>query len=68
MLTKHTEYKYETPYMGPFIIKQYFINGMAKLPGSEKRITYNIHSIKPYKYDTKVEDIGSKNMSDDVNI
>ena len=30
--------------------------------------TYNIRCIKPYKSDTKIEDINPKNMSDDVNI
>ena len=29
MLTKHTAYGYETPYMGPFVIKRCFINVMV---------------------------------------
>ena len=32
------------------------------------KITCNIGRIKPYKYDTKVEDFNSKNMYDAVNI
>ena len=31
MITKHTAYNYETPYMGPFLITQCFINGTVKL-------------------------------------
>ena len=68
MLTKHTAYKYETPYMGPFVITQCFTNGMVKLQCGATQIAYNIRCIEPYKFDAKVEDISSKNMSDDVNI
>ena len=32
------------------------------------QITYNIYIIKPFKYDTKVEDFNSKNIYDAVNI
>ena len=32
------------------------------------KIKYNICCIKPYKFDAKVEDSSSKNISDDVNI
>ena len=31
-------------------------------------LKYNIYHINPYKYDTNVEDISSKTISDDVNI
>ena len=31
ILTKHTAYKYEIPYMGPFVRAQCFTNGMVKL-------------------------------------
>ena len=61
--TKHTAYKFEMPHTGPFLITQYFTNVTVKL-----QMTYNIRCIKPYKYDTKVEDYSSKNMFDDVNI
>ena len=31
MLTKHTAYKYETPYKGPFVITQYFTKRTVNL-------------------------------------
>ena len=68
MLTKHTIYKYETPYKGPFVITQCFTNGAVHLQHGAVQIKYNIRRIKPYKSDTKVEDYSSKNMYDDVNI
>ena len=52
IITKHTAYKYETPYTGPFVITQYFTNGTVKLQHFTTRRTYNIRCIKPYKYDT----------------
>ena len=68
MLTKHTAYKYETPYMVTFVIKKYFANGTVKLQNGATQNKYNIHCIEPYKYDTKVEYSSSKNMSGDVRI
>ena len=68
MLNKHNAYKYETPYMGPFFITRCFTNITVNLQCGVIQITYNIHRIKPYKYDTNVEDINPKNMCDDVNI
>ena len=68
MLTKHTIYKYETPYTGPFMITQCFTNGTVKLQCGAIQITYNIHHIKTYKPDTKVEDSNSIIMYDTVNI
>ena len=68
MLTKHTAYKYEIPYTGPFLITRCFINGRVKLKNGETKIMHNIHIIKPYKSDTKVEAYSSNNMLDDVNI
>ena len=68
MLNKHTAYKYERPYTGPFLITQCFINGTVNLQCGMKKIRYNIRRIKQYKSDTKVEDISSKNMSDNVRI
>ena len=53
---------------GPFVITKYFSNGMANLQCGAIKIKYNICRINPYKSDTKVEDISSKNMSDDVSI
>ena len=67
MLTKHTAYKYGTPYTGPFVIAQYFTNGTEILQFDTIQIKYNIHCIKPYKSDTKVEDSSSKRLYDYVN-
>ena len=68
MITKHTEYKYETTNMGTFLITQCFTNGTVSLKFGTIEIKYNIRHIKPYNSDTKVEDSSSKNMYDDVNI
>ena len=68
MRTNHTEYKYETLFKVPFIITQCFTNGKMNLQYGTKQIMYNIHHIKPYKSDTKIEDSNSINMSDDVRI
>ena len=68
MITKRTEYKYETPYMGPFLITQCFTNGTVSLKCGTIEIKCHIRHIKPYNSDTKVEDSSSKNMYDDVNI
>ena len=68
MLTKHTAYKYATPYTGPFGITRYWTNGTVSLQIGAKEIQYNICRIKPYKSDTKVEDFGSINMHGDGNI
>ena len=68
MLTKHTAYKYDTPYMGPFVITQCFTNVTIKSKCDAKKVRYNIRHIKPYKSDTKVEDSSPINMSDDASI
>ena len=68
MLTNHTVYKYETPYKGPFVITRCFTNGTVNLQYSPTKIRHHIHWINPYKSYTKVENISSKNMSDDFNI
>ena len=62
ILTDHTAYKYETPYKGPFVIKQCFTNKTVILKYGAIQIRYNICPIKPYKYNTKVEDFNPKNM------
>ena len=67
MRTKHTLYKYETPYKGPFMITQCFTNVMVNLQCGPTKNRYNIRQINPYKSDINVEDISSKSMSDDVN-
>ena len=68
MLNNHTEYKYETPYKGPFVITQCFTNGTVNLQYGAIQITYNIRRIKPNKLNTKVEYFNPKNMDDAVNI
>ena len=60
MLTKHTTYKHETTYTTPFVITRFFTNGTVDLQCVTKTIRYNIRWIKPYKSNTKVEDISSK--------
>ena len=60
MLTKHTAYKYETPYTFTFLITQCFINVTVNLQCGSIQIRYNIRRNKPYKLNTKVEDSHSK--------
>ena len=61
MLTKHTAYKYETPYTGTFLITQCFEkNVTVNLQYGTVQIKYNVRRIKPYESDTTVEDISSK--------
>ena len=50
------------------MIKQCWTNGKISLKCGAIKIRYNIRCIKPYKYDTNVEDINAKKMCDDVNI
>ena len=68
MLINLSAYKYGTPYKGPFVITQCFTNVTINLQCVAVNNWYNIHRIKPYKSDTKVECFSSKNMSYDVNI
>ena len=68
IITNHTEYKYETPYKGTFLITQCFTNGTVNLQYCATQITYNICCINPSKSDTKVGDFDSINMFDEVNI
>ena len=57
MLNNHTAYKYETPYKGRFLITQCFNNGVVNLQYCATEIRHNIRRIKPYKLDTKFEDL-----------
>ena len=68
MLNKHTAYKYETPYKGPFVITRFFTNATVNLQCGATKIKYNICRLKPYKLDTKVEDYSSKHLYENVNI
>ena len=56
MLTKHTAYKYEIPYTGPFVMTRCWTNVTFSLKIGAREIRYNIRRIKPYASDTKVED------------
>ena len=68
MLNNHTEWKYETPYKGPFVIIVCFANVTVTLQCGATQIKYNICHIKTYKPDTKVEHSSSKQLCDNVNI
>ena len=68
MLDNHATYKYETPYNGPFLITWCCTNGTFTIKYGLIQIRHNIRQIKPYKYDTTVEDINTVNMCDDVSI
>ena len=68
MLTKHTAYKDETPYTGTFVITECFTIGTVELQYGATKNRYNICHIKPYKLDTKVEDINIENTDVDINI
>ena len=46
MLNKHTAYKYETIYKGPFLITHYFTNVVVNLQRGPTKIKYNIRRIK----------------------
>ena len=67
-LNHHDIYKYETPYKGPFVITTCFTNGMVNIQYGLKKIKHIICRIKPYKYDTNVEDINPENVCDNVNL
>ena len=61
MLNNHTALKYKTTYKGPFVINQCWTNDTVTLKYCAKKIRYNIRCIKPYKYDTNIEDITTEN-------
>ena len=67
MLLNHTAYIYETPYKGTFVRTQCFTNGTVMLQCGAIQITNNIHCIKSYKPDTKVEYFNPKNIDDAIN-
>ena len=48
MLNNSADFKYETPYIGPFEITQCWTNVMVTLQYREIKIRYNIHHIKLY--------------------
>ena len=50
------------------MITRYWNNGTFTLQCGTIQIRHYIRQIKPYTYDTNVEDITPENMYDDVNI
>ena len=68
MLNNHAAYKYEIPYMIPFVITQYWTNVMVTLQCGAIQIWHNIRLIIPYKSGTNIEYINPENMYDGVNI
>ena len=68
MLSNKAACKYETPYNGPFVITHCWTNGNVTLQCGPIQIRHYISQIKPYIYDTNVEDINPENMCDDFNI
>ena len=57
MLNNDAAYKYETTYNRPFVITQFWTNGMVTLQCGPTTIRHNIRLIKPYTSDTNVEEI-----------
>ena len=54
--------------MAKFVITRRFNNGTVNLHYGPIKTGYNIRLIKPYKSDTKLEDINPENMYDEVKI
>ena len=67
MINNNSEYKYETPYKGSFVITQCWTNGTTKKKYDPIKIRHSISWIKLYKSNTKAEYINHKIMCDDVN-
>ena len=67
-LNNSSALKNETPYKGPFIIKQCWTNDTVKLQCGTNKTRPNIRPNNTYTYDTNVEYITPENMCDDVNI
>ena len=61
MLNNNAAYKYETPYKFPFVIKPFWTYGTVILHCGSIKTMYNIRCIKPYTYDTNIEDINPEN-------
>ena len=64
MLNNNNAYKYETPYMRPFVNKLCFTNDIMTLYFGGIKIRYNICRIKPYTSDENVECIGILRTND----
>ena len=57
MLTNNATYKYEMPCNGPSVITMCCTNSTVVLKGDGIKIRHYIRHIKPYSFDTNVEDI-----------
>ena len=57
MIKNNADFKYKTPYKGPFEITPCWTNGTVKLQCGAIKARYNICYIKQYTYDKNVEDI-----------
>ena len=57
MLVNDSAYNNETSYNGPFVITPCFTIGAVSLQRGLIKMEYKIFYIKPYKSDTKIEDI-----------
>ena len=57
MLINNAAYNIETSYNGPFVITKCCTNGISSLQRGAIRIRYKSRRIKPYIFDTKIEDI-----------
>ena len=68
MLNNNAACKHETQYKGTSVMNNCCINGTVTLKYGAIKIIHDIHRIKPYKYNTNIEDINPKNVCDDVNI
>ena len=61
MLSNDASFKYEMAYKWPFEITQCWNNITVTLNRDVKKTRYNAPRIKPYIYDTTVEDIIAEN-------
>ena len=68
MLNIHAACKYENPYKGPFVEKNYCTNGPVTLQYGLTKISNNLRWIKLYTSDTNIKDINTENMYVNIKI
>ena len=68
MLTNNDALEYETIYNIKCYITKCWTNGTVTLQCVATKIRHNIHIIETYKSNTKVEDIISENLCDEVTL
>ena len=61
MFNNNASFKYKIVYKIPFEITCCYINGIFTLQYGVTKSRYNIRHIKPYTYDTNVEDSIAEN-------